>query len=83
MQFDFADVLDYPLPAGFHFVSPDEYDMDKISKCCWKGFEHEQNEGLWNHQYEQNNYLLEVAPDATMDLAVIFANEKGEYVCYA
>ena len=39
MQFDFEDVLDYPLPEGFHFVKPEEYDMDKISKCCWKGFE--------------------------------------------
>ena len=83
MQFDFDDVLDYSLPEGFHFVSSDEYDMNKINKCCWKGFDHEQNEGLWNHQYEQNNYLLEVAPHATMDLAVIIADEKGEYVCYA
>ena len=83
MQFDFDDVLDYSLPEGFHFVSSDEYDMDKINKCCWKGFDHEQNEGLWNHQYEQNNYLLEVAPHATMDLAVIIADEKGEYVCCA
>ena len=57
--------------------------MDKINKCCWKGFDHEQNEGLWNHQYEQNNYILEVAPHATMALAVIIADEKGEYVCYA
>ena len=56
MQFDFDDVLDYPLPEGVHLVAPDEYDMDKISKCCWKGFDHEQNEGSWNHQYEQSNY---------------------------
>lgn len=83
MQFDFDDVLDYPLPEGFHFVSSDEYDMDKINKCCWKGFDNEQNEGSWNHQYEQNNYLLKVAPHATMDLAVIIADEEGEYVCYA
>ena len=83
MQFDFDDELDYPLPEGFHFVSPKECDMDKISKCCWKGFDHEQNEGVWNHQYEQNNYLLEVAPHATVDMAVIIADEKGEYACYA
>lgn len=31
MQFDFEDVLDYPLPEGFHFVRPEEYDMDKAS----------------------------------------------------
>lgn len=83
MQFDFNDVLDYPLPEGFLFVCPDEYDMDKISKCCWKGFDHEQNEGVWNHQYEQSNYLLEVAPHATMNLSVAIADEKGEYACYA
>lgn len=83
MQFDFNDVLDYPLPEGFHFVNPDEYDRDKLSKCCWKGFDHEQNEGLWNHQYEQNDYLLEVAPHATVNLSVIIADEKGEYACYA
>lgn len=83
MQFDFNDVLDYPLPEGFHFVSPNDYDMDKKSKCCWKGFDHEENEGLWNHQYEQNNYLLEVAPHATADLAVVIADEKEEYACYA
>jgi len=83
MQFDFDNVLDYPLPEGFHFVSPDEYDMDKISKCCWKGFDHEQNEGLWDRQYEQNNHLLEVAPHATTNLSVTIADEKGEYACYA
>ena len=27
MQFDFENVLDYPLPEGFHFVNPSEYDM--------------------------------------------------------
>ncbi|MBD5546808.1 MAG: GNAT family N-acetyltransferase [Lachnospiraceae bacterium] len=83
MQFDFDDVLDYSLPEGFHFVDSDEYDMDKVSKCCWKGFDHEQNEGLWNHQYEQSNYLLEVAPHATTKLSVTIADEKGEYACYA
>ena len=83
MQFDFDDVLDYPLPEGFHFVNPDEYEMDKKSKCCWKGFDHEQNEGLWNHQYEQSDYLLEVAPHATMNLSVTIADDKEEYVCYA
>lgn len=83
MQFDFDDVLDYPLPEGFHFVKPEKYDMDKLSKCCWKGFDHEQNEGPWNHQYEQSNYLLETAPHATSELAVTIADDKEEYACYA
>ncbi|MDE6213449.1 MAG: GNAT family N-acetyltransferase [Lachnospiraceae bacterium] len=83
MQFDFEDVLDYPLPEGFHFVDSDEYDIEKVSKCCWKGFDHEQNEGAWEHQYEQSDYLLSVAPHATPKLAVIIADEKEEYACYA
>ena len=83
MQFDFEDVLDYPLPEGFHFVKLEEYDMDKISKCCWKGFNHEETEGAWDHQYEQNNYQQQVAPHATTELDVIIADEQGEYACYA
>ena len=83
MQFDFEEVLDYPLPEGFHFVKPEEYDIDKISKCCWKGFDHEQSEGPWDHQYEQSNYQLEVAPHITWKLATIIADEKEEYACYA
>lgn len=83
MQFDFDDVLDYPLPKGFHFVRPKNYDIDKVSKCCWKGFGHEQSKGPWNHQYEQSNYLLEVAPHATSELAAIIADEREEYACYA
>lgn len=83
MQFDFNDELNYPLPEGFHFVRHDECDMDKVSKCCWKGFDHEQDEGPWNHQCEQSNYLLKAAPHATTNLAVTIADEKDEYVCYA
>lgn len=83
MQFDFEEMLNYPLPEGFHFVKPEEYDIDKVNKCCWKGFDHEQNEGPWEHQYEQSNYLLKVAPHATWEHAVIIADEKGEYACYA
>lgn len=83
MQFDFDGALNYPLPEGFHFVSPNEYEIDRISKCCWKGFDHEQSEGIWDHQYEQSNYLVAAAPHATMDLAAVIADEKGEYACYA
>lgn len=83
MQFDFDDVLDYPLPEGFHFAKSQDLDMTKVGKCCWKGFDHEQNEGLWNHQYEQNNYLLQTAPHATMELSVAIADENDEYACWA
>lgn len=83
MQFDFDDVLDYPLPEGFHFVESEKYDVNKVGKCCWKGFDHEKSEGLWNNQYEQTNYLIQVAPHATTELSVVIADEQGEYACYA
>ncbi len=75
--------MDYPLPEGFHFVKPEEYDMDKIGKCCWKGFDHEETEGPWNHQHEQANYLIQKAPHSTAELGVIIADGQGEYACYA
>lgn len=83
LQFDFEEALDYPLPEGFHFVNPEEFDIGKASKCCWKGFDHEQSEGPWDHQHEQAGYLLKVAPHATSELAVAIADEEGEYACYA
>ena len=64
MQYDFANELDYPLPKGFHFVNRQNMDMEKVSKCCFKGFDHEQSEGPWNHQYDQNNYQLSTARNA-------------------
>ena len=81
MQYDFANELDYPLPKGFHFVN--RQDMEKVSKCCFKGFDHEQSEGPWNHQYDQNNYQLSTAPHATPQLDVVIADEAEEYACYA
>ena len=83
MQFDFEEALDYPLPEGFHFVNSEKLDIDKINKCCWKGFDHEQSEGPWDHQYERASYLKEVAPHATGKLAVAIADKEGEYACYA
>ena len=83
MQFDFSSKLDYPLPEGFHFMKPQEIDTLKVGKCCWKGFDHEAEIGAWDCQYQQNFYLLEVAPHATKDLSVAIADEKGEYVCWA
>lgn len=83
LQFDFENELNYPLPESFHFVKSEEADMDKISKCCWKGFHDEKTEGIWDHQHEQSNYQLFVAPHATPELDVIIADEQGEYACFA
>lgn len=52
-------------------------------RCIWKGFDHEQSEGPWNYQCEQNDYLLAVAPHSTWEYSVAIADEGGEYACYA
>ncbi len=82
-QLDYEEELDYPLPEGFHFVKPEEYDMAKGNKCCWKGFDHEATDGPWSFQYEQCDYQLAVAPHATPELDVVIADEAGEYACFA
>lgn len=38
---------------------------------------------FWNHQHEQNNFQLCIAPHATPELDVIIADEPGEYACFA
>ena len=80
---DCGRIYQFMLPEGFCFVEPEEYDMDKIGKCCWKGFDHEEREGPWNRQYEQANYLIQTAPHGTAELDVIIADEQGEYACRA
>ena len=54
----------------------------KIAKCCWKGFDHEQEEGPWNGEQESVRRIMS-APHATLSLPVAVANEQEEYVCYA
>ena len=55
----------------------------KIGKCCWKGFDHEESEGVWDNQCEQTNYLIQVAPHATTELGAVIADEQEEYACFA
>ena len=61
-------------------VEPQEIDPSKVGECCWKGFDHEQSEGAWNHQDEQNNYLLMAAPHATPELDVVVESIGGAKV---
>ncbi len=82
MQYDFDAPLDYKLPEGFKFVPQGMCNIEKIDECCWKGFDHEAQEGPWNGD-AKNNYQLCQAPHATMEYAVAIENEAGEYVCYA
>nr|MBR4279585.1 GNAT family N-acetyltransferase [Clostridia bacterium] len=78
---DFGEPLEYALPAGYRFADA-PLDPAKCCECCWKGFDHEAEEGAWDGDYEQAG-ALQAAPHATLDLAVAIENENGEYVCYA
>lgn len=80
--YDCAKPLDYPLPEGFRFTEQGLLDVAKCVECCWKGFDHEAEEGPWDGDYEYAYDLLN-APHATPEYALAIENEKGEYVCYA
>lgn len=82
LTFDLSAPLDYGLPEGFHFVPVEEVQVGKVSECCWKGFDHEENEGPWDGDATPVYHLLQ-APHITPELNVIIANEAGEYVCYS
>lgn len=82
MQYDFAKPLEYELPEGFRFVPIGMHDVEKIGECCWKGFDHEAEEGPW-HGDARNCYQLCQAPHATVEYDVVIENEAGEYVCFA
>lgn len=82
MIFDFEEELNYELPKGFHFVKAEDINVDKVSECCWKGFDHEEEEGPWDGDAEHNYHLLQ-APHATPQYQVVIANDKEEYVCFA
>lgn len=82
LLYDLSRPLEYPLPAGFRFVPPEEAQVEKICECCWKGFDHEEVEGPFDGD-AANGYHLMQAPHATPDLNVVIENERGEYVCYA
>lgn len=82
MIYDFDQVLHYELPKGFEFVKAEEASVEKISECCWKGFDHELEEGPWDGDAESCYHLLQ-APHVTPQYGVTIQNEMGEYVCYA
>lgn len=82
MAFDFNKPLEFPLPEGFHFVEPEKLDAGKISECCWRGFDREQQEGVWNGDGEDVRRIM-LAPHATPLYPVAIENEQQEYVCFA
>ena len=82
MIFDFDKALDYPLPQGFSFVPNDQVSVEKLTECCWKGFNHEAEEGPWDGDAESNYHIL-AAPHVTPQYQVLIQNEQGQYVCFA
>ena len=95
--FDFrTGRLDYPLPAGFHFVNPLEADPLKEARCMWEGFNSETlghfvdwekpgNGGWTPHElyYSVLGSTVSPPPHATYEDTVIIANEAGDYVCFS
>lgn len=82
LYYEFDKPLDYRLPEGFCFTEPGELDIPRAMECCWKGFQHEAEEGPWHGNAEAGYHQLQ-APHATPQYGVAVKNEAGEYVCYA
>ena len=96
--FDFrTGKLDYPLPAGFHFVTPLKADPLKEARCMWEGFNSEElgpfvdwetprDTGGWTpHElyYSVLCSTMSPPPHATYKDTVVIANEAGDDVCFA
>lgn len=80
--YEYDKPLCFPLPEGFHFVEPGKDDPARVAECCWKGFDHEAEEGPWDGNEEGAYHLLH-APHATPEYPVVIESDAGEYACYA
>ena len=95
--FDFENELNYELPEGYHFVEPSDIDVLKLSKLCWYGFDHgdEQEFADWDKYDGSNDWtpakshkdcvaeFMAPSPHSTHEYDVVIADENGEYVCFA
>ena len=56
--FDFENELNYELPEGYHFVEPSDIDVFKLSRLCWYGFDHgdEQEFTDWDKYDDSNDW---------------------------
>jgi len=80
--YEFDKPLEFKLPSGYKFVAYKDLDTAKVIECCWKGFNHEIEEGPWD-QNAESGYHLSQAPHATMQYGVAVENISGDYVCWA
>lgn len=77
----FDKPLLHPLPEGYRFAE-NPLNPQKISKCCWRGFDHEATDGPWHGDGESVLHIMQ-APHATVELGIAIEDELGEYVCFA
>ena len=95
--FDFENELNYELPEGYHFVEPSDIDVLKLSRLCWYGFDHgdEQDFTDWNKYDGSNDWtpakshkdciaeFMAPSPHSTHEYDVVIADENGEYACFS
>lgn len=77
----FDQPFERKLPEGYRFTAPGELDVAKADECCWKGFDHEAEEGPWDGDIESGLHLM-AAPHATPECAMAVVDAKGNYACY-
>lgn len=78
----FDQPFERTLPEGFRFTAPGELDVAKVDECCWKGFDHEAEEGPWDGDIESGLHLA-AAPHATPECSMAVVDDHGNYACYA
>lgn len=81
---NYESPLDFNLPKGFHFTEIGGLDIGKVLECCWKGFNHEIDEGKpWDGNVDVGLHIAN-APHATFDYAVAVVDDATDkYACYA
>ena len=96
-EFDFRNELNYELPAGYHFVEPENIDAFKLAKLCWYGFDHGEDGPFENWDRQDDSYewtpaksykgvigpFLAPSPHSTHEYDVVIADDKDEYVCFS
>ena len=65
---DFNEPLERAMPEGYRFAQA-PLDVAKCCECCWKGFDHEAEQGPWDGN-DEHGFALAAAPHFTGELAV-------------